>query len=177
MLNKKMLLSILIIGTVAVVAGAGTWAQFTAQDVSTGNTFTAGTMVITAADTAFGHTGMFPSQQFITTPVNIANDATSPDSIRQLNMTFAVTNDPNSISQYIRIDNITVGSSEPQDVNMMLPALSAGSNQIQVPATIAPGSDVDVSFGCTFLETAPDTCQGGVSTVDITFVGSQFESE
>ena len=38
MLNKKILLSILMIGTIAVVAGAGTWAACTDTDTSTGNT-------------------------------------------------------------------------------------------------------------------------------------------
>ena len=44
MLNKKMLLSVLIIGVVATVAGAGTWAAFSDSETSTGNTFTAGTL-------------------------------------------------------------------------------------------------------------------------------------
>jgi len=44
MLNKKILLSVLIIGLVAAVTGAGTWAQFSDTEKSTGNTLTAGTM-------------------------------------------------------------------------------------------------------------------------------------
>jgi predicted ribosomally synthesized peptide with SipW-like signal peptide len=44
MLNKKMLLSVLIIGVVATVAGAGTWAAFSDSETSDGNTFTAGTL-------------------------------------------------------------------------------------------------------------------------------------
>jgi predicted ribosomally synthesized peptide with SipW-like signal peptide len=44
MLNKKMLLSVLIVGVVASVAGAGTWAAFSDTETSTGNTFTAGTL-------------------------------------------------------------------------------------------------------------------------------------
>jgi spore coat-associated protein N len=44
MLNKKMLLSVLIIGVVATAAGAGTWAQFSDTETSSGNTLTAGTM-------------------------------------------------------------------------------------------------------------------------------------
>ncbi|MCK5398168.1 MAG: SipW-dependent-type signal peptide-containing protein [Thermoplasmata archaeon] len=44
MLNKKMLLSLLIIGVVSVSAGAGTWAYFTDEEVTSGNTFTAGTV-------------------------------------------------------------------------------------------------------------------------------------
>lgn len=44
MLNKKMLLSLLVIGVVSVTAGAGTWAYFTDTETSTDNTFTAGTL-------------------------------------------------------------------------------------------------------------------------------------
>lgn len=42
MLNKKMLLSLLVIGVVSVSAGVGTWAHFSDTETSTGNTFTAG---------------------------------------------------------------------------------------------------------------------------------------
>ncbi|AKB17786.1 TasA family protein [Methanosarcina sp. WWM596] len=44
MINKKILLSVLTIGVLAVVAGAGTWAWFTDSGTSTDNTFTAGTL-------------------------------------------------------------------------------------------------------------------------------------
>ena len=44
MLNKKMLLSLLVIGVVSVSAGAGTWAYFTDTETSEDNTFTAGTL-------------------------------------------------------------------------------------------------------------------------------------
>lgn len=44
MLNKKMLLSVLIIGVVATAAGAGTWAAFSDTGYTRGNTFTAGTL-------------------------------------------------------------------------------------------------------------------------------------
>ncbi|MDO9517729.1 MAG: TasA family protein, partial [Methanosarcinaceae archaeon] len=72
MLNKKMLLSLLIIGVVSVSAGAGTWAYFTDTETSTGNTFTAGTLDLIVngvditterfeiSDVAPGDTGMYP---------------------------------------------------------------------------------------------------------------------
>ncbi|AKB29845.1 hypothetical protein MSSIT_3126 [Methanosarcina siciliae T4/M] len=60
MLNKRMLLSVLIIGTVAVVAGAGTWAAFSDTETSNNNTFTAGTLDLTLG-------------QLVTGGVNLAN--------------------------------------------------------------------------------------------------------
>ncbi|HII92467.1 MAG TPA: hypothetical protein HA262_09945 [Methanosarcina sp.] len=44
MLNKKMLLSVLILGVVATAAGAGTWAFFDDSLPVAGNTITAGTL-------------------------------------------------------------------------------------------------------------------------------------
>lgn len=44
MINKKIILSILIIGTIATIAGAGTWAAFSDAGTSSGNTITAGTL-------------------------------------------------------------------------------------------------------------------------------------
>ena len=51
MLNKKMLLSLLVIGVVSVSAGAGTWAYFSDTETSTDNTFTAGTLDIVIPNT------------------------------------------------------------------------------------------------------------------------------
>jgi len=53
-MNKKMLLSVLIIGVVAVSAGAGTWAFFSDTETSVSNSFTAGTLdlVLTGGDQA-----------------------------------------------------------------------------------------------------------------------------
>lgn len=45
-MNKKILLSVLTIGAVLTVVGAGTWAQFTDQESANGNTFSAGTIDI-----------------------------------------------------------------------------------------------------------------------------------
>ena len=47
MLNKKMLLSLLVIGVVSVSAGAGTWAYFSDTETSGENTFAAGTLDLT----------------------------------------------------------------------------------------------------------------------------------
>ena len=50
MLNKKMLLSLLVIGVVSVSAGAGTWAYFSDTETSEGNSFTAGTLDLVLTD-------------------------------------------------------------------------------------------------------------------------------
>lgn len=55
---NKIVLSLLIIGTIVSIAGAGTWAYFSDTEQATGNTFTAGTLdlKVNGADgTGVGH--------------------------------------------------------------------------------------------------------------------------
>jgi len=51
MISKGILMSILVIGVVAMAAGAGTFAQFSDTETSEGNTFTAGTLDLGLANT------------------------------------------------------------------------------------------------------------------------------
>ncbi len=50
MLNKKMLLSVLVLGFVATVAGAGTFAYFDSEQISAANTITSGTLKLDVKD-------------------------------------------------------------------------------------------------------------------------------
>lgn len=52
--NKKIYLSLLVIGMAATVAGAGTWAYFTDTATSTENTFTAGVLDLKVGETTSG---------------------------------------------------------------------------------------------------------------------------
>jgi len=49
-MDTRILMSILVIGVVAMAAGAGTFAQFSDTETSEGNTFTAGTIDLTVND-------------------------------------------------------------------------------------------------------------------------------
>lgn len=53
MVNKKMLLSVLIIGLVSVMAGSTTWAYFQDTELSDDNTLTAGTLDLTLTNAPF----------------------------------------------------------------------------------------------------------------------------
>ncbi|AKB18259.1 MULTISPECIES: TasA family protein [unclassified Methanosarcina] len=53
MLNKKMLLSVLIIGLVSVITGSSTWAYFQDTERSDDNTFTAGTLDLNLTNAQF----------------------------------------------------------------------------------------------------------------------------
>lgn len=82
MLNKKILLSVLMIGTIAVMAGAGTWASFTDTGKSTANTFTAGTLDLkfgTAETmTGFNIENVAPNAQGTAGTISITNSGTIP---------------------------------------------------------------------------------------------------
>lgn len=60
MFNKKMLLSVLIIGVVGVLAGSATWAYFQDTEVSEDNTLTAGTLDLTLTNAPFTLTNKEP---------------------------------------------------------------------------------------------------------------------
>jgi len=53
MFNKKMLLSVLIIGLVSIMAGSTTWAYFQDTELSDDNTLTAGTLDLTLTNAPF----------------------------------------------------------------------------------------------------------------------------
>lgn len=55
--TKGILMSILMIGVVAIAAGAGTLAYFSDTETSTGNTFTAGTLDLVVVTTGTGPAG------------------------------------------------------------------------------------------------------------------------
>lgn len=50
MVNKKIILSVLVIGCIVTVAGAGTWAYFDDTEISGNNTITTGTIELTPGE-------------------------------------------------------------------------------------------------------------------------------
>lgn len=85
MFSKKTLLSVLIVGVVATVAGAGTWAAFSDTETSSGNTFTAGTLdlKLNGLDgiTGFSIADVAPNDQGTAGTVNVKNDGTIPGNL------------------------------------------------------------------------------------------------
>ncbi|MDW5549314.1 TasA family protein [Methanosarcina sp.] len=82
MFSKKTLLSVLIVGVIATVAGAGTWAAFSDTETSSGNTFTAGTLdlKLNGLDgiTGFSIANVAPKDQGTAGTVTVKNDGTIP---------------------------------------------------------------------------------------------------
>lgn len=82
MLNKKILLSVLIIGTIAVVAGAGTWAYFDSEQTVEGNTIGSGTLTLIPAGesalTAFTIENIVPGDSGTASAANLENSGSVP---------------------------------------------------------------------------------------------------
>jgi spore coat-associated protein N len=80
MFSKKTLLSMLIVGVVATVAGAGTWAAFSDTETSTGNTFTAGTLDLVVgsvgASLPLAVENVYPQATGTIGTINVANAGT-----------------------------------------------------------------------------------------------------
>jgi predicted ribosomally synthesized peptide with SipW-like signal peptide len=56
---KKILISFMLIGLVLVIIGGGTWAYFSDTEVSSGNSFTAGTLNLIPSTSGTGPTGKY----------------------------------------------------------------------------------------------------------------------
>lgn len=100
MLNKKMLLSLLVIGVVSVTAGAGTWAYFSDTETSTANTFTAGTLNL-LEDTEFSMTaGPMAPGESDTQWYNVSNDGTLDLNISSMTLTVTGESDGTGNTDY-----------------------------------------------------------------------------
>lgn len=78
-MDRKFITSIFIIGLVATLAGAGMYAVFTDIEQSTGNTFEAGTVIISlgASSWSTGFDNMKPGDT-VTFTITVGNDGTLP---------------------------------------------------------------------------------------------------
>jgi len=89
-MNKKILISLSVIGAVAAIVVGGTWAYFTDTDSSTGNTFTTGNMEIFADENGiygdigtgnglpFNVSNMSPGNSWGPNYAGVANKGTLP---------------------------------------------------------------------------------------------------
>lgn len=105
MLNKKMILSVLIIGCIATVAGAGTWAYYTSSVNSYGNSFTAGNLKVTV-DSEIGDNLVKPGETIGDKTIIIKNAGDLP--IGSFFITFSPT--ANDLSNNIAFDNLYLNS-------------------------------------------------------------------
>lgn len=164
MLNKKMLLSLLVIGVVSVSAGAGTWAYFTDEEATTGNTFTAGTVDISldedgtpGDDVEFsaGFGNMKPGD-VVSFTIDVTNIGTLPVNY--------------SILAELDGDIIHIDSMDPTVTSVKVDSVETLSDSM----TIGGADDSDeVVVEITFPIGADNTYQGQSGILNVTFSATQ----
>lgn len=120
-MNKKILLSILVIGLVASLAGVGLYAIFTDTETGTG-TFTAGTLDISvpSASWSTGFDNMKPGDT-VTLTITVRNDGTLP---LYYTITTALTGDLATIGSNpcvvsdIRVDTVDYAPPPPETLSV-----------------------------------------------------------
>ncbi len=144
MFSKKTLLSVLIVGVVATVAGAGTWAAFSDTETSNGNTFTAGTLDLVVgggASLPFAVENVYPTATGDVGTISVTNagtiDGTLSFEIINVQDDENGVNDPESkmgdtdaageLSSHLKI--YANGYEVTPDTAMSIGALGAGDNQ------------------------------------------------
>jgi predicted ribosomally synthesized peptide with SipW-like signal peptide len=119
-MDKKILASMLIIGVVSILLGAGTVAYFSDTETSKGNTFTAGTLDLKVRDFADGEdwtdgvtktwtmTGMIPGVSTVFGQIELRNDGTIPADHLEITCSYTVIDTPD-------VESDTDWSTDPDD--------------------------------------------------------------
>jgi predicted ribosomally synthesized peptide with SipW-like signal peptide len=159
-MNKKILVSVMVIGLVAALAGAGLHAIFNDTETSTGNTFTAGTLNISLGTTSrsTGYNNMKPGDT-VTFTIIVNSDGSLPlvyTITTSLSGDLAGGSNPCFVSA-VRVDG-TVKTAPYED------SLSASGG--------ADPSDI-VEIDITMPFEAGNEYQGKSGTLTVTFTASQ----
>lgn len=153
MVNKKIILSILVLGCVATMAGAGTFAFFDDSAVVEDNTITAGTLTLgTPVLTNFEITNIAPGD---------ADPAAQ---------TLSLTNG-GTIDGHLYADITATGESGMSDLVTTLNNAAMTDGASIDLGVMTAGSTKDITIGYDFSETGFDQNlqQGQVVTYDITY--------
>ena len=157
MMNRKFLTAVLVIGLVATLAGAGVYAVFTDTESSTGNAFTAGTIIITPGDGSWstGFDNMKPGDT-VTFTIIVGNDGTLP---LDYTITTALSGD------------LSLGTNGCFVVGTWVDGTPTASDSLSV---VGQGDKYDtVDIDVTMPLEADDWYQGKSGTLDVTFAATQ----
>jgi predicted ribosomally synthesized peptide with SipW-like signal peptide len=156
---NKILASLLMIGVVAAMVGAGTWALFTGEATSTGNTFTSGSLGIGAgASTYSANIGNIAPGESATVTLDVSSLGTLPLDY--------------SITPVLSGDIILGGANDPY-----VSSITVDGNPYIDPESLSEvgGSDVSdtVVVTITLPSDANDAYQGLNGDLAITFEADQ----
>ena len=119
-MDTRILMSILVIGVVAMAAGAGTFAYFSDTEESTGNTFTAGTLDLVLSDWT-------------------ANVQEGKNMEAEGGVSFTISNAAPGESADVEITLTNEGSITANDINMHLTATDSEPTDDTEPEEVAEG--------------------------------------
>jgi len=194
-LNRRRVLGGLVtIGAAGAAVGAGTFALFSDEEQSTGNTIQAGTLDLGSPNTSgFGLTNLVPTDTVnatITSSYTGSVDASVEISDITLSESDGATNSTDisatAFAEYFRVDtaDLTVGGTTTDILNTL--SDGNGNNRVDLDdlATNAPytasnnatdGDNVEFALDLTFVDTAnQNDAQGDGVDVDVTLYAEQL---
>lgn len=160
MLNKKMLLSVLILSVVATVAGAGTWAYFDSSQTANDNTITSGTLILTPGSSAldvFNIGPLAPGDSGNAKTLNLVNDG--------------------NLNGYLYAEISASGENDLPDLTTTINDKTMTDNAKIYLGELSAGDNMDINIDYDFDETGVDqnTQQGKTVTYNINYHLQQLE--
>ena len=160
MLNKKMLLSVLILSVVATVAGAGTWAYFDSSQAVDDNTITSGTLTLTPGSSAldaFNIGPLAPGDSGNAKTLNLVNDG--------------------NLNGYLYAEISASGESDLSDLTTTINGQTMTDGAKIYLGDLSAGDNMDINIDYDFDETGVDqnTQQGKTVTYNINYHLQQLE--
>ena len=175
-MNKKIIISLSVIGVIAAIVIGGTWAYFSQTITSTGNTFRAGTMRMTlnggkkrptlgpALKAQNFYPGAFAQSASVIENVS-GNIAFNPE------ISLANANDPKGMADYLWLEVWTNGKLWYRNWIKSFPGYTSGKLVLD---TIQPGNQQIVAFRLIMVETAPNSLQGKKYSVNVAITAHQW---
>lgn len=168
MLNKKMILSVLIIGCIATVAGAGTWAYYTSSANSYGNSFTAGNLKVTV-DQEIGDNLVKPGETIGDKSIIIKNAGDLP--IGNFYLTFSPS--ANDLSSNIAFDDLYLNGDWVMDGGPLSSLSSLTDYQYTPSSPVQPGETLTITLTNLRMDPSVTDGQGEKSTLVTTVTAEQ----
>lgn len=158
----------LIIGCIATVAGAGTWAYYSTSATSSGNSFTAGNMQITVTEEIGNVNGIKPGDEIGDKSIVVKNEGSI--AIGSIELTFNPSN--NQLSQYLAFDQVTIDDKKIVDKGV-LSDLSTKTVKYEPKDPIEHGSSFTITLKNLKMDKDVEEGQGQTSTLGITLKAEQ----
>lgn len=172
MINKKIVLSVLTIAFISVAA-AGTWAEYTGNVQSTGNSFESGTVSLAIANEIGSHTVLKPGTTI--TPNSITFTYTGSIPAGTIDLAFAVTD--NDLSRALTLSQVgtltSKGDAATTTSGTTLWSFNGQTAHIPLTHPLVNGDTVTVTFTDLQLPLAASTGQGQHTDLLTTITATQ----